>query len=483
MRVLRHALSLLIAIGLMAACSSTPGKSTFTPKPRASAPARPNLAAMYAAGRSQPVADSYYPERGNPAIDVLHYDLALSWTPKKKALTGTATLAVRAAADTDTVRLDFSRWLKVDDVTVDGKAAVPQHKGDRLTIPAGHRLAADATAAVVIRYHGHPRETKFKALRADTTRLGFATHKDGSAVALQEPYGAFTWYPSNDQPSDKALYDIAITVPKGWAGVSSGTFKGRTAQGNSVVYRWRSDYPTASYLVTFVADRLTMVRQKGPHGLPLTYWLRAKDRKKSLAAMRKTPQILAWLEKRLGRYPFPSGGAVVAGDSGMETQQMITMWSGADAEVYAHEYTHQWFGDAVTPRTWRDLWLNEGFAMYFEIMYFAEHDPHALSLDKIMNNIRHMLDGRLRSKYGPPGHYKKNAFASENVYFCPALMLHEIRKRVGDRKFFAMLRGWIQERRGTNQDRNAFIAWANKSTGRNLGPLINRWLDSKTTPS
>jgi aminopeptidase N len=215
----------------------------------------------------------------------------------------------------------------------------------------------------VIRYHGQPRETSFDAERADSHRLGFAVHRDGSAVALQEPYGAFTWYPSNDQPSDKALYDIAITVPKGWAGVSSGTFQGKAVYGNTAVYRWHSGAPTASYLVTFVADRLTMMKQTGPHGLPLTYWFRAKDRKKNIAALRQSPKIIAWLEKRLGPYPFPSGGAVIAGDSGMETQQMITMSSGQPANVYAHEYTHQWFGDTVTPRTWRsnsqDLWIKD----------------------------------------------------------------------------------------------------------------------------
>jgi aminopeptidase N len=481
MRVPRPALPLLLVAAVTAACSSTPGKGESAHRQRASA--APNLAAMYAAGRSQPVADSYYPERGHPAVDVLHYDLALTWSPERKELTGTATLAVRAAEDTDNVTLDFSGRLKVDGVTVDGRPTVEQRHGDQLTIPAGKQMTKDTTAAVVIRYHGQPKETSFDAERSDSRRLGFAVHRDGSAVALQEPYGAFTWYPSNDQPSDKALYDVAITVPKGWAGVSSGTFQGEVTQGNTTVYRWHSGNPMATYLVTFVADRLTMVKQTGPHGLPLTYWLRAKDRKKNLATMRQSPKILAWLEKRLGPYPFPSGGAVIAGDSGMETQQMITMSSGLPANVYAHEYTHQWFGDTVTPRTWRDVWLSEGFAMYFEMMYFAEHDPRALPFEQIMKNVRQDQDGQLRSKYGPPAQYKKRAFASPNVYFCPALMLHEIRKQVGDEKFFVMLRGWVRERPGTNQDREAFTAWVKQSTGKDLTALINRWLDSKTTPA
>jgi aminopeptidase N len=482
MRVLRSLVALSLVTAVTAACSSTPHGHTPAHRRVGSTSRAPGLAAMYAAGRSDPVADPYYPEHGHPAVDVLHYDLALNWSPRKKELTGTATLAVRAAADTDDVTLDFSRRLTADGVTVDGRPAAVQRRGDQLTIPVGRPMRKDTTAAVVIRYHGKPQRAHFDAVRPDARHLGLAVHRDGSAVALQEPYGAFTWYPSNDQPSDKALYDVAITVPKGWAGVSSGTFQGKVSQGDSTVYRWHSGDPTASYLVTFVADRLTMVRQTGPHGLPLTYWLRAKDRKKDLATLRRSPKIIAWLEKLLGPYPFPSGGAVIAGDSGMETQQMITMMPGLSADTYAHEYAHQWFGDAVTPRTWQDVWLNEGFAMYFQMLYFAEHDPRALPFKQILANVRRDQDGPLRSQYGPPGHYKKRAFDSPNVYMDPALMLQEIRERVGDRKFFAMLSGWVREHRGTNQDRAAFTAWVKQSTGKDLTTLIDRWLDSKTTP-
>ncbi|MCW2865067.1 MAG: peptidase [Actinoallomurus sp.] len=483
MLILRTVVALSLVAAGTAACSSTPDKGESANRPKASASRASNLAATYAAGRSEPVADPYYPERGHPAVDVLHYGLALNWSPKDKELTGTATLAVRAAQDTDNVTLDFSGRLKVDGVTVDGKPAVPQRHGDQLIIPAGKQLTKDTTAAVVIRYHGQPKQAKFDAERPDAQHLGFAVHKDGSAVALQEPYGAFTWYPSNDQPSDKALYDVAITVPKGWAGVSSGTFQGKVAQGDTTVYRWHSGDPMATYLVTFVADHLTMVKQTGPHGLPLTYWLRAKDRKKNLATLRQSPKIIAWLEKRLGRYPFPSGGAVIAGNSGMETQQMITMMPGLPADDYAHEYAHQWFGDSVTPRTWQDVWLNEGMAMFLQMLYFAENDPRSLPFTQIIDNVRRGQDGQLRKKYGPPGHYNKRAFDSPNVYMDPAVMLQEIRKQVGDKKFFTMLSGWAQQHRGTNQDRASFTAWVKQSTGKDLTALIDRWLDSKTTPT
>lgn len=425
-------------------------------------------------GASAPVADPVFPAYGNPAIDVLHYGLDLGWNPARRTLTGTAKLTVRAVKDDDTITLDFGRALKVDGVTVAGKKATAKHPGDDLVIAAP--VKAGRRVEVVVRYHGVPEPARTKQYRADMKRLGFRSASDGSAWALQEPYGAFTWFPVNDQPSDEALYDVAITVPRGWAAVAHGTFAGRS--GNT--YRWRSTVPVASYVTLFTADRYRKFTAKGPRGIPITYWLRKADQAENLPIARQTPKILTWLEKRLGPYPLPSAGIVVAGDSGMETQQMVTLApTFMQPEIVAHEMAHQWFGNAVTPRTWRDVWLNEGFAMYFQWLWAADHKQGTLK--SYLRDARSQ-DGTLRNEAGPPGQYTPDHFGASNVYIGPALMIHEIRNRLGDKKFFTTLRAWIQEHRHTTQDRASFTAWLNKHTGQDFTTLIDDWLDSPTTP-
>jgi aminopeptidase N len=480
----RRLVAALAVLALTATACHGPGRpARRSSRPATSAPGASSKPAVpsYSAGRSEPVADPVYPDLGNPAIDVLHYALALRWTPSSRTLSGTATLAVRAARDVDAIRLDFGRPLRADKVTVDGKAATATHRGNDLFIDAGRRLAKDTRVEVAVRYHGRPKAVPGPMVRRDISTVGFNVRSDGSVFALQEPYGALTWYPVNDQPSDEALYDVSLTVPRGWTGVSNGILRSTSRTGRTATYNWHAADPTASYLVALGIDRYQRYKAKGPHGLPVSYWIRPQDRSWALPMLRKTPRMLAWLEKRFGRYPFASAGVFTIREAtAMETQTMVT-FGHIKEEDLLHELAHQWFGDSVGPRTWREVWLNEGFATYIQ---FLLYDVEVLGQPRapFLLGMRR-LDGPLRSQHGPPGHYKPGHFASSNVYFPPALMLHEIRKQIGDRKFFAMMRDWARQHRNAEVSRATFTSWLNRYTGRNLTRLVNRWLDASSTPA
>ncbi|MDI6097741.1 M1 family metallopeptidase [Actinoplanes sp. NEAU-A12] len=480
---MRHTLAVvaLAATVLTTACTA---EDTPTPAPSGSiGPVVPAIDfATWAAGRSTPVADPLYPEKGNAGLDVLHYQLDLDWQPTTKILTGVATLRIRPVANANEIKLDFT-GLTVDRVTVDDKQVTGTVTADKLIVPAA--VAAEQPVTLTVAYHGTPKQVKMPSRRGDASEgIGMRTSKDGVLWTMQEPWGALTWYPVNEHPSDEALYDMAVTVPEGWTAAASGT-PGKV-EGNT--FHYQSTDPAAAYVTTLAVDRYSKVEQKGPHGLPLTYFTVPKADDRYLGVLKKSPQLLTWLEERLGPYPYPSAGALMNGSiSAMETSQMLSMGREAFREtdlkefeaVLVHEYAHQWFGNAVTPRTWTDLWLSEGFATYIQYVYeqkLYDFDDAALEASLREN------DADLRKRVGPPGKPKAGTFAESNVYICPAAMLKELNDALGDEKFFALARAWAEKNRNTNQDRAGFIAFVNAETGKDFTKLIDTWLDSPTTP-
>jgi aminopeptidase N len=483
------ALSAALVGGCTSLAGCTSSSTTWKPRPSsAAAEASPSAAGTsygtWDAGRSTPTADKIYPKYGNAAVDVLHYGLELTWAPDTKTLTGRATIQLRAAADLTAIMLDFAGSYAIETMTLDGAAATGSVTDGKLSVPAS--LAKEKDATLVVKYHGTPATVPMPSHRSDVEPLGLTVTDDGSLWTMQEPYGASTWYPANDQPSDKALYDIAVTVPAGWAGVASGTPQGQ--DGNT--YRYTSSDPVAAYLTTLAIGKYQKETASGPHGVPITYWFRPGVDDSVMKVVRRSPTYLDWLEKKFGPYPFPSAGVVVVpSKSAMETQQMVTLGdkitakstddiNALDADLL-HEYSHHWFGDAVTPSSWLDLWLNEGFAEYAQALYTNERDNVSAAR---WEQWARTADASLRSRLGPPGSPRADSFAESNVYVCPALMLHQIHKQLGDGAFFALARDWAQQHRGTVQNRSTFIAFVNQHTGKNLTALINTWLDSPTTP-
>jgi len=203
-----------------------------------------------------------------------------------------------------------------------------------------------------------------------------------------------------------------------------------------------------------------------------------------LPVVRRAPEAIGWLEDRLGPLPSDRMGFVIVPDaSGMETQDMITL--GRDSirrggdQVVAHELAHQWYGDAVTPSDWRDVWMNEGMATYLQAEWTVTHGQ--ATWDGWETQLR-AADDPLRRRYGPPGAYKVDQFAQGNVYFCAALMWRVLHDDLGDAAFARLRRAWIQEHLYSNEDRDRLAAWWSEGSGKDLTDFFTTWLLAKKTP-
>jgi aminopeptidase N len=433
---------------------------------------------------SDPKIDPYYPAKGSDLVDALHYGLDLRWSAKRRSLSATATIDLRVTKDATSVSLDFSKRLTASAVQLDGTPVHASHAGNKLVVDTG-AIAADSRHSLSVVYRGHPGPAAAPTRRSDIPSVGWTNTRNGGMRTMQEPFGAFTWYPVNDHPSDKAFYDIRVDVPSRFVAVSNGKLLSRSTQTGRTVTRWRMDDPASSYLITLAIDDFVRVTDEGPRGLPITYWVR-RDQRAFIATLRRTPSILRRLERQLGPYPFDRAGVVVVPSaSAMETQELVTMGAGRmrptrDAEsVLAHEFAHQWYGDTITPNNWPDLWLNEAFAMYVEINYRV---ARGWETERRWRRDLVSVDQFFRSDGGPPGAYDKADFGGACVYYCGALMLFELEDQVGAPAMASIIRAWPQTHLGGNADRTEYIDWINNRTARDLTPFFTDWLMSPFTP-
>ena len=424
--------------------------------------------------------DSVYPDVGDPSVDALHYDLDVTWDPDSGTLTGAEELTFRSTGDADHVQLDLIPQLEVSAVEVDGAGAEFEHTGKDLVIDGD--FLEGSQYAVSVAYSGTPEPVAAPTTRRDFSTTGFTIASDGSAWTMQEPFGAYTWYAVNDQPSDKAFYDFTLRAPAPMVGVANGELVSHERLNGTSTTSWHLDSKTSSYLVTVAFGDYKVTEDESSSGVPISYWVPTSSRQ-YLDELRYLPEALEWVEGKLGPYPWSSLGVLlVDSQSGMETQTMITLGAtpyATSKAVLVHEIVHQWYGDQVTPSDWSDLWMNEGMAMYLQFVWQAE-DTGA-PLDQILQQAAR-AERESRKVNGPPAAYDPKTFGEIQVYYGPALMWDEIRRRVGDDKFWEMVRAWPAVDPDGSSNRDDYLAWIEEQTGAELSDLFDGWLLAKRSP-
>ncbi|MFI6206868.1 M1 family metallopeptidase [Streptomyces sp. NPDC051041] len=424
------------------------------------------------------VRDPYFPKAGNGGYDVAHYALDLSYTPGSRRLTGTATLTARATRDLSALSLDL-KGLDVGRVTVDGREARWNRAGQELTVRPADDLGEGRTFRVTVRYSGVP-ET---ITDPDGSAEGWLPTADG-ALALGEPTGSMAWFPGNHHPSDKASYDISVTVPRGLRAVSNGEPRGETSARGRTTFRWRAAEPMASYAATVAIGDFAVRRTTTGRGLPVYVAVDPRQAAAARAVLARIPDVVEWAEDLFGPYPFSATGAIVdrAGDAGyaLETRDRPFFPGAPGPRLLVHELAHQWYGNSVTPRTWRDTWLNEGFATYAEWLWEEDHggDTAQETFDAL-----YAAPGDRIWAFPPARPAGAAHLFDPPVYQRGAMVLHKIRQAVGDDAFRALLRGWAAEHRHGNADTGDFTAYVEKSApGEDFSAIWEEWLYGEGRP-
>ncbi len=472
----------LLAIGLLSACTAATSQPDQLPEPSAAPTTMttPAVAPDLDLAISTPVEDSVYPEAGDPRVDVLLYDLDLTWQPTERLLSGNASVTFRAARTARRFQLDLARPMKVTGLTLDGEPVDFTHPGKLLVVDAPVTL--DQRYEVAVTYAGKPGPVPAPTTRSDFSTTGLTVTDAGEVWTMQEPFGAYTWYPVNDQPSDKALYDITVHAPSPWTGISNGHLVELTRNEEGTTTSWQLTEPASSYLITLAIGDYAHSSNTTGSGLRVDYWT-PRGMVHGVGRIRSAAAAIDWIEGKLGPYPFSSLGLVVTDSvSAMETQTMVTLGNTdyvLSPQVITHELVHQWYGDQVSPADWRDVWLNEGMTMLLQWIYEDEHD--IAPLRATLAGAR-AADQSLRDSYGPPGDYDARQFGSSNIYYLPALMWNELRTALGDDEFYRIARSWLTEQDNTAATREQIFAHWEKESGRELSAFFDGWITGSATP-
>ncbi|MCH7584342.1 MAG: M1 family metallopeptidase [Acidobacteria bacterium] len=425
---------------------------------------------------AQSLGDPYFPDLGNGGYDVIHYDIEITVDPESAALDAVTTITAVADETLATFNLDFV-GLEVSSLMVDGSDAEYVRQGPELRISPDGGIVAGEEFTVTVAYSGRPQLIN---LISAGVQFGWLQTPEGIYV-VAEPDGARTWFPSNDHPTDKATFTFRITVPKPLTAAANGALVETIDNGDSQTFVWDLDSRMATFLATLVIGEYERFESEGPEGILIRDYLPTSFNGKMPAAFEVTAEAMVFLAEWFGPFPFDRYGHIVVYELGgaLENQTLSLMGSRAlFDEIVVHELAHQWWGDSVTPASWQDIWLSEGFATFAEFLW-TEH----LRGEDAMNDQIEGLHGALQSI----GHFaisdpRESQLFGPAVYWRGGMVLHALRAQVGDEVLKEIFHTYFEIYADGNVTTREFIDLAEEISGQDLTELFDAWLFAVALP-
>ncbi len=438
------------------------------------------------AGRAQsvfPVRDEG--ETRSRSYHVLHYKIEVSFDEANKKVFGKVTTTlVPFLPEMSTVEFD-AESLRISRVTMNGKALTFDVEPKVLAIRLDRSVSFRDTLTVSIEYSCTPKKGLY-FIQPDSAY----PDKPWQIWTQGEDMDNHFWFPCYDFPNDKATSEVIATVRSSYTVLSNGklvSVKEDKKKGTKT-FQWSESKPHSSYLIMMAAGDYAILHDRAGK-LPVEYYVYHKDSADAWQCLRETPAMIRFYDEKIGfPYAWEKYAQIQIADfmyGGMENTSATTMADqalvydarqrvdGVPTGLIAHELAHQWWGDVVTCKDWRHIWLNESFASYFDPL-FTEFSKGRDEFDYEMYNSQNAgirTDTTLgRKPVVSVGSY------GENVYPRGASILHMLRFFLGDTLFWRSMHYYIEKYKFTPVETNDLKTAIEEATGQNLYWFFDQWL-------
>jgi aminopeptidase N len=424
---------------------------------------------------------------GDSKIDITYYGLDLTVTYSPNYLTGIITIDVKS--DTTVLNscfLDLRDFMIVDSILINGSSTPFVHSNNKVNITMDHTYTLGEPFTLKVYYKGVPGGSGFGGFY-------FQTHAGTPIIStLSESYSGPYWWPQKDTPADKAdSSDVWITVANNLIPVSNGTLESVVDNGNGThTYYWKERYSIAAYLISLAITNYTQYNTYYHYGsidsMIITHFIYPEDFSSVKSYLDETDDMITVFANRYGEYPFIEekyGHAEFEWSGAMEHQTCTSIGSFSSG-IISHELAHQWYGDMITCKDWRHIWLNEGFATYSEAVYIEAKNGRAAYDSKIVNemSLAKQANGTIWVENVLDENEIFNYYRSYKKAGC---VLHMLRGIVGDSTFFDIMRTYsdapnLKYNAATTED---FQAVAESVYGQTLNYFFQEWIYGENEPT
>jgi aminopeptidase N len=443
------------------------------------------LCALFVPARSGS-ADTYMRQAG---VDAIHYVFNVTLSDANNEIAGESTATVRFVADgVKEFQLDLAsatggKGMTVSNVTCTRSGTAFKHEADRVRITLGQPSKSGDEISCTTTYRGVP---------AGGLRILDNIHGERTAFSENWPNNARHWLPMIDHPYDKATGEFIVTAPAHYQIAANGLLVEEVdLPGGLRKTHWKQSVPIASWLYALGMARFDAHHYATVRGVPMQSWLFPQDREKGRAAFELLGRrAFEYFSDQIGPYAYEKLAHVQAAGLGGGTEHASVIFygekgvSGGRAPV-VHEVAHQWFGNAVTERDWDDVWLSEGFATYFTLLFTEQFEGRDAFVAGLQRSRTTILGLEAKMPDTPVIHRNLSDMRrvlNQFVYQKGGWTLHMLRNLIGTEAFWTGIREYYRRYMNQNASTDDLRRIMESVSGKDLGWFFTQWLTRSGVP-